>query len=295
MMRSFLSAAAGVLTLLLLQDTCSAFTSNVIPKSATRKDSSVSLLMKTDRDDRRAFLSKIASVSAAATAATFLPTITPPALAFGNGLSKINAKLGAYGLPLLKEIPGGFSPLLELYGKAKNRQPLLVEFLFPSDWVVTLPNIDVNGEEGTIQVGQYSAGDTATLYVWKEAGDVEDVTEQPKEFYQNAVIKAISQKGDNIYQNFKIVKAEPTTGEYKKQKYMLVDFKYELLTGAGFEVDRRGVASITNQGGNVQVLWTASTRQRFKKTEESLRTIASSFRCYSEGVGLQLAQAEDLD
>ena len=78
-----------------------------------------------------------------------------------------------YGLPPLKEIPGGFSPLLELYGKAKNRQPLLVELLFPSDWVVTLPNIDVNGEEGTIQVGQYSAGDTATLYVWKEAGEVE--------------------------------------------------------------------------------------------------------------------------
>ena len=76
------------------------------------------------------------------------------------------------------------------------------------------------------------------------------------------MIKAISQKGDNIYQNFKLLKTEPTTGEYKKQKYMLVDFKYELLTGAGFEVDRRGVASITNQGGNVQVLWAASTRQR---------------------------------
>ena len=55
---------------------------------------------------------------------------------------------------------------------------------------------------------------------------------------------------------------EPIEGEYKNQKYVLVDFKYELLTGAGFEVDRRGVASITNQGESVQVLWTASTRQR---------------------------------
>jgi len=43
---------------------------------------------------------------------------------------------------------------------------------------------------------------------------------------------------------------------------MLVDFKYELLTGAGFEVERRGVASVTSQGDGVQLLWAASTRAR---------------------------------
>jgi len=250
-------------------------------------------MKKTNSDDRRAFLSKVAGGSAAAAVATFFPAVSQPALAFGGALNKVNGKLSAYGLPQLKDVPGGFSPLLELYGKAKNRKPLLVEFLFPSDWVVVLPNIDMNGEEGTIQAGQYSAGDTATFFVVKDAEKIEDVTEQPKEFFQDAIIKAISQKGANIYQNFKILKTEPSTGEYKNQKYMLVDFKYELLTGAGFEVERRGVASVTSQGEGVQVLWTASTRQRFKKTETALRTIASSFRCYGEGVGLQLAQAED--
>jgi len=60
-----------------------------------------------------------------------------------------------------------------------------------------------------------------------------------------------------------------------------------LLTGAGFEVDRRGVASITSVGNAVEVLWCASTRQRFNKNmEEVLRDIADSFRCYADGLDL---------
>ena len=76
---------------------------------------------------------------------------------------------------------------------------------------------------------------------------------------------------------------------------MIVDFKYELLTGAGFEVDRRGVASVTSVSGNVEVLWCASTRQRYKKTEEQLRTIAGSFRCYADGLGSSKIVYEDRD
>lgn len=77
----------------------------------------------------------------------------------------------------------------------------------------------------------------------------------------------------------------PQTGpEYEGKDYVICDFKYELLTGAGFEVDRRGVAAITSQGKAVEVLWTASIRERFKKTEPALRDIASSFRCYADGL-----------
>ena len=67
---------------------------------------------------------------------------------------------------------------------------------------------------------------------------------------------------------------------------MVCDFKYELLTGAGFEVDRVGVASVTSTGTAAEVLWTASTRQRYKKTEQQLRNIADSFRCYSDGLDM---------
>lgn len=83
-----------------------------------------------------------------------------------------------------------------------------------------------------------------------------------------------------------MTKIEPTKGEYRDQEYVVVDFKYTLLTGAGFEVDRIGVASITSVGNAVEVLWTASTRQRYKKMEPTLRTIAQSFRCYADGLNL---------
>ena len=66
---------------------------------------------------------------------------------------------------------------------------------------------------------------------------------------------------------------------------MICDFKYDLLTGAGFEVDRRGIASVTSSGNAVEVLWCAATRQRYnKKLEPVLRNIAGSFRCYTEGL-----------
>ena len=65
-----------------------------------------------------------------------------------------------------------------------------------------------------------------------------------------------------MYQDFKIVKLNPIKGEYKDQDYVLVDFKYQLLTGAGFEVDRQGVASVTSQGAAVEALWAASTAIR---------------------------------
>lgn len=63
-----------------------------------------------------------------------------------------------------------------------------------------------------------------------------------------------------MYQNFKIIKTEAV--ETGGQQYVLADFKYELLTGAGFTVDRRGVASVTSQGNAVEVLWAATISQR---------------------------------
>lgn len=72
-----------------------------------------------------------------------------------------------------------FTPLLDIYGKGKNRFPLLVLFSHPFDWVVTLPSNDVNGEDGTIQAGEYAKGDTATFFVYSDAGHV-DVSIQSK-------------------------------------------------------------------------------------------------------------------
>lgn len=72
--------------------------------------------------------------------------------------------------------------------------------------------------------------------------------------------------------------------QHEAQTYGLVDFKYVLLTGAGFEVERRGVASVTSEGNSVQVLWCATIAARFKKTKEQLRVCAESFRVYADGI-----------
>jgi len=258
------------------------FSSSSVDRSSNMKMSSSS--SSNNNNSRRNFLERVAGTTTAIVAGTTLST-SSPALAVG-GQKKVNAKLTAYGFPPAV-VPDGLTPLCHLYGKGANRFPVLVTFSHPFDWVVTLPSNDVNGEDGTVQAGEYGTGDTATFFIDTAPGNVKDITSKPREFFQETLIKAISQKSNNAYQNFKVTKFEETTSPVKfgNQKYMIVDFKYDLLTGAGFEVDRRGIASVTSSGDAVEVLWCAATRQRYnKKLEPVLRNIASSFRCYTEGL-----------
>lgn len=258
------------------------------PMASQKAGTKLAMSSDDNMDSRRSFFTKAAG--SAAIAALSLVEGPESAQAFGGTLKKVNARLVQYGVPPIAEVPSGFSPLAEIWGKGKNRDPLLVSFLHPVDWVVTLPSQDVNGEDGTIQAGEYAKGDTATFYVYTEEGKIDNIASQPKDLFTRALIKSISQKGNNVYQNFKVTKITPQTID--GQEYMICDFKYQLLTGAGFEVDRVGVASVTSVGNNVEVLWSASTRQRYKKTEEQLRTIAGSFRCYADGLDMAKIEYE---
>lgn len=280
------------LTLSLLMTSVQAFApSSPIRSSSLNVKMNMASPNNISDDSRRSFLQNAASIAVAGISLLQSPT---PALALGGGLKKVNAKLQAYGVPPIANLPDGFSPLAEIWGRGKNRDPLLVSFVHPLDWVVTVPSQDVNGEDGTIQAGEYAKGDTATFFVYMDRGKVENIASQSKDLFEDALIKSISQKGSNIYQNFKVTKLVPKTVD--GQEYMICDFKYTLLTGAGFEVDRQGVASVTSVGGNsVQVLWTASTAIRWKKTEQQLRTIADSFRCYAGGLeGSKVEYAGDI-
>jgi hypothetical protein len=156
-------------------------------------------------------------------------------------------------------------PLLEVYGKGKNRFPLLVLMNHPLTWVVQLPSNDVNGEDGTVQAGEYAKGDTATFFLYQDEGHIDNIYNVDKKLFEKVLIAAISQKGGNMYQDFKVIKSTPQidNAAYGDRKYVLCDFKYTLLTGAGFEVERRGVASITSEGAGVEALWAASTRERY--------------------------------
>lgn len=251
-------------------------------------------------DSRRKFLSQALATgftySAAALATTGVLAPPQPANA-ASAADKVNAKLKAYGLPPITNIPKGMKPLLEVYGKGKNRFPLLVQMVHPLTWIVQLPSNDANGEDGTIQAGEYAKGDTATFFLYTDRGHYDDIGKAGKDLFEEVLIKSISQKGANVYQNFKVISAKPQTGnpDYAGKDYVLCDFKYDLLTGAGFEVERRGVASVTSEGAAIEVLWAASTRVRFKKTEENLRDIVASFRVYSDGLNFneELAKNEE--
>eukprot|EP00525_Craspedostauros_australis_P003687 CAMPEP_0198118846 /NCGR_PEP_ID=MMETSP1442-20131203/23290_1 /TAXON_ID= /ORGANISM="Craspedostauros australis, Strain CCMP3328" /LENGTH=281 /DNA_ID=CAMNT_0043777179 /DNA_START=94 /DNA_END=939 /DNA_ORIENTATION=+ len=235
-------------------------------------------------DSRREFFTKSVAAAGLGSGVLLAPT---PSNAVG-GMDKVNSKLRGYGLPLVAKPPNGFTPLLEVWGRGKNRFPLLVQFCHPVTWVVTTPSNDSNGEDGTVQAGEYAKGDTATFFVYEAPGHVDNLASQGKPLYQEVLQKAISQKGSNIYQDFKVTKVVPQTGpEYEGRDYVICDFKYQLLTGAGFEVDRKGVAAITSSGPAIEVLWCASTALRYKKTEEDLRFIASSFRVFSEGINFE--------
>jgi len=271
-----------MLRLLLLVSTllqCSAF--NLLPKIHTPTK-----IDQTQNLDRRQALTSSAITMAG------LFGFSSQAMAFGGKLKSVNSQLSAYGLPQISSVPDGFSPLLELYGTGQNRDTLLVEFQHPSDWVVVKPNNDVNGEDGTIQAGEYAKGDTATFFVWDGVGK-KKIEDQDKDFFASAIKKAISQKGDNVYQDFKVINVE--LQQHEAQTYGLVDFKYVLLTGAGFEVERRGVASVTSEGNSVQVLWCATIAARFKKTKEQLRVCAESFRVYADGIKVNKIDYNDKD
>jgi hypothetical protein len=233
-------------------------------------------------DSRRAFITQAAGTSALLLGglASGSGVMAPMPAQAVSGEKKVNAKLLGYGLPTLDKVPDGMTPLLEIYGKGKNRAPLLVSFAYPLSWVKILPSNNMNGEDGTIQAGDYGKGDTSTLYLYTDRGGVKDIASQPKELFDQAIRKSIGQRGDNMYQNFKLTKVVPN-GDY-----VIVDFKYQLITGAGFEVDRNGVASICSVGDSVQVLWSATTSLRYKKLEQTLREISSTFRCYADGINL---------
>jgi len=261
--------------------------SNIIPASSllasSQGEDENAGVITTAVDSRRDFMSTVASFSVSAAGAAVMSVagsgVLAPLPANAASGDKINARLKAYGLPpMATKIPDGMKPLLEVYGKGKNRFPLLVYMNHPFTWVVQLPSNDVNGEDGTIQAGEYAKGDTATFFVYEEEGGIADITTADKKVFERTLTKAISQKGGNMYQDFKVKKVTPS----EAGKYMLCDFQYTLLTGAGFEVQRSGVASVTSVGPAIEALWAASTRVRYKKTESDLRTIVSSFRVYPD-------------
>lgn len=200
---------------------------------------------------------------------------------------KFLSQIKGYGLPAPPKTPDGFFPVLEVYGKAvaatsENKaattlEPLLVSFNSPNTWLVQRPNIDVNGEDGTISAGDYGKGDSAALFVTTKKGSFD---ESDKQYLAEVIYEGLTQKAA-VVQNLKLKKARKLEAN-TETPYYVVEYTYELITGAGFEIARRGVASVTSVGKSVEAMITASTDIRFKKVEPQLNEIAASFRVYDK-------------
>ena len=107
--------------------------------------------------------------------------------------------------------------------------------------------------------------------------DVED-----KDALFDAVYAGVTQKGASQVQGFKMKKAK-TLAASTESTYVTFEYSYTLLTGAGFEIDRKGIGSIVSVKGSrsTQMMLGACTDIRLKKVEGDLREVADSFRVYS--------------
>jgi len=194
-------------------------------------------------------------------------------------------RIVGYGLKDTKKSPDGYKPVLEFYGRKRTADvdPLLVTYNAPNGWITVKPSINLNGEDGTISSGDYGKGDSAALFVGPLSVFEKGLNLENREAVSAVVYAGLTVKGESQVQGFKLTKVSkletPTN-----QPYYLVAFKYTLLTGAGFAIDRIGVGSVTAVGKkSVQAMIGATTDIRFKKVGGNLQEIAESFRVY-EGI-----------
>eukprot|EP00904_Undaria_pinnatifida_P002119 jgi/Undpi1/11908/HiC_scaffold_4.g01607.m1 len=211
-----------------------------------------------------------------------------PSSALAASTADVNKKLSAYNLPPVVDTPDGFNTLLEGYGKdgalknslgSSNRDPILVTWNYPKGWIVERPNTDTNKEAGTISTGDYGRGDSAALFVAPKSL-IGGSSLSSKETMEGVLKKALSQKGDNQFQSFKLKSVKEGVTDFAGSKYFIAEFQYELLTGAGFTVERKGIASVAQIGNSVNAVVGATTANRAKTVKPQLQEIAYSFRVY---------------
>ena len=220
---------------------------------------------------RRAALGNVFGVGVAVLA-------VQPGAALALKAEDFSNQMLSYGVKDYTPCPEGYSPVIEFYGRAlPGVDPLLVTFHSPGGWLLVRPNINKNGEDGTVSTGDYGKGDSSSFFngpplAGRQLGDratLEDIV------YAGLTVKGAAQVQGFKLKNFSKLDAATDT------PYYIVEYAYTLLTGAGFEIDRRGVGSVCAVGTkSTQAMLGASTDIRYKKVEDKLREVATSFRVH---------------
>jgi len=223
-----------------------------------------------------------------------------PTPASAKSLNDASQILTSYGLPELvprNDPPFAWNIVVEpiglapdaYYGKFKlGSEPQVVTFNTPPGWVISKPNIDFNGAAGTVQANDYGKGDSATLFVDTAfQGKLDELT---KKEYKVELQKALTQKGKGFLSDLKVEKVRDGAPGYK-----ILDYTYDLESGAGFTIARSGIAAVcqVGTGSQLQVFWAAVVTPRWGKMQSDLRLIADSFRVGTVPKGLSTAMIKE--
>lgn len=231
---------------------------------------------------RAALLRSLSSACAAAAGSAPL-LLSPPA--FAKSVDEATKELKTYGVPEIapKDLPFGWNAVVEpigladsaYYGRFKlGNEPLVVTFVVPPGWVVAKPNIDFNGTAGTVSANDFSKGDSATLFV--ETKYEKTLDTMKKGDYYKAMRKALTQKGGAFIEGLKITKVMDGSGP----EYKVIEYDYEIESGAGFSINRSGFATVAQVGDekNLQLFWTGTTQPRWGAMKDNLLQIVKSFK-----------------
>lgn len=214
------------------------------------------------------------------------PATLAPRPASARGLNEVNKDIVSYGVPEMaytKDVPFGWTYEDELIGTAiKNAEygkidlgtePLVVAYAHPANWITSKPVIDENGAAGTVAANDFNKGDSATL--WVDTAFKGQLADLKLPEYAKELRKAVTQKGGGLVNSMKVEKVVDGEPGYK-----LCQYSYEIEGGAGIPLLRLGWAAFAQAGtsGNLQVFWSVCTLPRWKAQQETLKSIASSFR-----------------
>lgn len=157
-------------------------------------------------------------------------------------------------------------------GGLKRGEKVLLNFVYPSAWIISVPTNTGNGESGTVSANNYGKGDSAVVCALPLEAD-DDIESQDKAYFQNLMTQNVA-KG--AWQNFKLVK-KTGAGEQGGQEIVDIEYRYDLIT-SGPIVGRHGFARLVHTGGNAVALGVTTSDTRFKGQKDGLITAANSFR-----------------
>lgn len=212
-----------------------------------------------------------------------------PLSAEAKSVDEATKDLNFYGVPQIAptQLPFGWNAAVEpigladsaYYGRFKlGSEPLVVTFNVPPGWVVAKPNIDFNGTAGTVSANDFAKGDSATLWVdaQNEKDGVKTIEDMKKGDFYKVLKRALTQKGTGFIEALKISKVSDGTAP----GYKILEYEYEIESGAGFSINRNGIAGVAQCGDqkNLQLFWTGVTTPRWDGMKSNLLQIAQSFR-----------------